>query len=181
MRIHRRGKERRPPLAPLVRRVLELGEVPDQAEPGWLEAFTVQGQLLHATRPDAPEAVPAWATWGESITAEWIEQHPGSRPFAWWVLEARKPRRVLTAPDTVAEFLGNGARPFVWRLNLGVSVQAWELEDGEGDVEIESQATYLKRFRLLGDRERRALTAEDFAPETISPSSEEEQPLEADA
>src|SRR3954463_4294139 len=35
----------------------------------------------------------AWAVLGEKIMASWIKQHPGQRPWCWWFIEAKEPRR----------------------------------------------------------------------------------------
>jgi hypothetical protein len=29
----------------------------------------------------------AWERWGGTILAEFVERHPGRRPFAWWLFE----------------------------------------------------------------------------------------------
>src|SRR5947209_3445580 len=45
----------------------------------------------------------AWEEYGEQLLAEWIERHPGTRPFAWWLVEHGEERPLLwdEEPDRV--------------------------------------------------------------------------------
>jgi hypothetical protein len=46
----------------------------------------------------------AWRIHGPQVLAEFIEAHPGRRPFAWWVL-VHKQERPLTDPDPPAQLV----------------------------------------------------------------------------
>jgi hypothetical protein len=37
--------------------------------------------------------LPAWGDVRDELLPQWIREHPGTRPFAWWEQEAPEPRR----------------------------------------------------------------------------------------
>jgi len=42
-----------------------------------------------------------WAAYGDQVTAEWIAEHPGTRPTCWWLFESgleRKMRGAMVLP-----------------------------------------------------------------------------------
>lgn len=39
-----------------------------------------------------PETLRRWALHRDGIIKTWITEHPGSRPWAWWMIEAPAPR-----------------------------------------------------------------------------------------
>jgi hypothetical protein len=43
--------------------------------------------------PDLDRLRDVWDQHGEQFLAEWIVEHPGYRPWAWWKLDAPEPRR----------------------------------------------------------------------------------------
>jgi hypothetical protein len=67
---------------------------------GW-DAFTGFGQTLHRDTPAYFEASAAWEFLRPQILREWVTMArrpgdhggPGTRPFAWWMFDARERRR----------------------------------------------------------------------------------------
>lgn len=57
-----------------------------------------------AVDPEVLEA--AWDDLGAEILEEWIEERPGSRPWAWWMLQAPEGRRQGEAERAYLERLG---------------------------------------------------------------------------
>lgn len=52
-----------------------------------------------------------WLKFGDEITQQWIQRHPGSRPFGWWVFTHGKERPVvLEGHRNLADRLRAGAR-----------------------------------------------------------------------
>jgi hypothetical protein len=46
-------------------------------------------------RDDRERFEQAWAAHGETITADYIAQHPGRRPFGWWLLTHKQERPIV--------------------------------------------------------------------------------------
>jgi hypothetical protein len=111
-----------------------------------------------------------WAAYGEQALAEWIEQHPGTRPSPWWRFDAPKRTRqrcggVGTAWGEHQVWLGI---PLVW-VSRRYPPTRWPgcpgpAVDPHNPPVFESQATYLDRHGLLLPGERRRLGDEDFRP-----------------
>lgn len=163
---------------------LLTGEVPDDAPPF---EFLDWGYFSHGDRP-VVRAV--WEELRDELLADWAKEHPGTRPYAWWVFDA--PR------DPVGTWPGSrwdGELPAL-RLRLGgtgtpshehlafmpeSSFGIFTLWIDDGDVEtfnldclpvdpndpplFESQAAYLKRHGLLLAGERPPASA--FEPEVV--------------
>jgi hypothetical protein len=53
---------------------------------------------------DAEAFAQAWRIHGQQVLAEFVEAHPGRRPFAWWVLTHRQERPIID-PDPPAELV----------------------------------------------------------------------------
>jgi hypothetical protein len=152
---HRRRQEARPPLLPAVRHLLLTGEYPSEKVEGWVAAFTMfRGDRARAT----------WAEHRDELLEDWIAEHPGRRPAAWWRWEATESRRVLggtadhIAPDVPDVW------EWVWRQDFGVPA-FWPQR---ARVIVEAEATYLKRLGLLVPGEASELGPEDFEPEEVS-------------
>src|SRR5438445_3445567 len=163
-RVRRPQAVRRQPAAALERYMLtgEYGEGPTHGfGNGVWDTFVFSGDLLHGNY-DRLRAL--WAEHGPELLAAWIREHPGTRPFAWWALEAPEPRRVLSG---AAHVLPPGPAWWepVWRSAFGIP----PLEQvGPFTVEVESEAAYLRRRDLLGAEERRALRSKHYEPETMT-------------
>lgn len=73
-----------------VQHYLVTGELPDDTD---FELFALAGHNKAALRA-------AWDSARDEVLAEWIRDHPGTRPWAWWRFDA--PREPLTlAPDRI--------------------------------------------------------------------------------
>src|SRR5512134_1805319 len=65
---------------------LESGEYPpSRREGGDGAAFW---EVFSKTGLDGAELRDDWEAVREAVLAEWIELHPGTRPWAWWVYDA---------------------------------------------------------------------------------------------
>ena len=78
----------------------------------------------------------AWMELRDELLPTWIEQHPGTRPYAWWRFEAPEPRRqVSPGPESLGPATSFGC-PSLFR---GIP------HDGM----FETEAEYLERLGLL--------------------------------
>lgn len=139
----------------------------------------------------------AWEAQRAAILAEWLARVPGTRPWAWWRLDAPEPRQRL----------GGTGDPFGDEVSFGVSVYWFtpRLRDAltetdehgrpvkarpsyrrrgkvltiERDMEpvpfdahdppvYESEAAFLRRHGLLSARETKVLRDEAFLPVALS-------------
>lgn len=48
---------------------------------------------------DEESAKQAWDELGEGITADWLAERPGTRPWGWWRWSAPEPRRVVAGRE----------------------------------------------------------------------------------
>lgn len=88
----------------------------------------------------------AWERWGEQITRDWVAQHPGTRPYAWWTeaVERYGPRKqVRPGPDAIGPATWFGIPP------LHRGVPASDMYEG--------QREYLERHGLLETEEQHRL------------------------
>lgn len=133
-RVRRRLKTRiaLPPLCRMVRLWLEEGH----------HFLFGAGDL-----PDTPENYAAlWQAHGDEVLADWIAEHPGTRPHGWWMCDAPGPRARIdggpeASPDTPRRF----GVPSIYRC------------EDDWSAEYESEADYLARLNLLVDGERERL------------------------
>jgi hypothetical protein len=98
-----------------------------------------------------------WRAFADELLEAWVAERPGTRPWGWWRLEAPEPRQVLAG----VEFLLPGVGEWAWRGRDGLPV----CRPGAGPITVESEASYLRRLKLLLDDEETALTEAAFAPE----------------
>jgi hypothetical protein len=111
-----------------------------------------------------------WREAGAELTADWIDDHPGSRPWCWWVYDAPAPRQCVLGCELLYPVRHPGDWEFVWRQNWGVPAFAQCRPRGyRGLPRVESQAAYLDRLGLLGAEERATLRVEAFVPEAVDP------------
>jgi hypothetical protein len=93
-RKRRRLKERIFPLGDAQRLFLETGErAPEEAwekEGGFgpFDAFLASG----GSEPNR-ELARLWQRYGDIVTEAWVEENPGSRPWAWWACEVPEEER----------------------------------------------------------------------------------------
>jgi hypothetical protein len=91
---------------------------------------------------DLETAKELWWHLRDDILAEHIAREPGSRPWAWWALEDREPRRRLTERCTCRS----------WPRNTRISPPAHLSSYGTPSgcrCDYESEADYLLRHGLL--------------------------------
>jgi hypothetical protein len=126
--------------------------------------FDFDVYMLHGAviRAKFEELAPLWTIRRDELLPAWIAEHPGTRPAAWWWLEAREPRQVL-------EDRGHHVWPVprwgeTWRLDRGRPNIA---QLGHFEVVFEAEATYLRRLDLLTSAELSALDDADFTPEIL--------------
>ena len=78
----------------------------------------------------------AWSELRDELLPTWVEQHPGTRPYAWWRFEAPEPRRqVSSGPESLG--------PATW-FGCPSSFRGMP-HDGM----FETEAEYLERLGLL--------------------------------
>lgn len=190
----RRRQALREPLRPAVRHFFETGELiregstPD-VDDGVLDAFT----LAH---PHARQTLAAaWKEGRDEVLPDWIAAHPGTRPHAWWVLDAPEPRRrrlggigtpsheVLADVETLCfgiprdwvtawqEAYYNGRSRDVHGNRIGTEYSEGHFTgraiDRDDPPRFESEAAYLDRHGLLSAAERLAVPLDAFEPDLI--------------
>lgn len=117
-----------------------------------------------------------WRNAGAELLPEWIQEHPGTRPDAWWRFNAPKPENVPA--DTPEWVLKDGCDPRRIVSGRGTVLQEeypavmpaydrgipkyWAERDD--DLYVESEATYLQRHGLLDADELKRVKPEDFEP-----------------
>lgn len=160
-------KVRRTPLSPARRAYLELGfggiRVAHERTPldGYLEAVWFTGDRDRAD---------AWRTHGEAITAAWVLEHAGTRPWAWWAYTAPEPRQCTAGAELLCPKRALTDFEWVWRQAFGVPAFLQCRPRGYiGLPTVESQATYLDRLGLLAADERAGLAADAFEDEAVNP------------
>jgi hypothetical protein len=152
-RLKRRSKSRLAGFTRWHRYELETGI-------GW--PFLPQDQCFHGDR-EAIEA--AWNELRVPFMRQWIAEHPGSRPWAWWEFDAPERRQCV---NDVHPF----DRPDRWRETDRLccaeiqrrTYSLWYgcpalLGPGDFDCRFESQPDYLDRLGLLTAQERAAIEA----------------------
>lgn len=110
----------------------------------------------------------AWRELRAGLLADWIAEHPGTRPYAWWTFDAPERRRRIDGQPHPFDNAERIAKVEHWRrdypdvagreackLYYGMPVCLMTRDDF--DAEYESEADYLDRLGLLTDNERAAL------------------------
>jgi hypothetical protein len=160
-----RPRLRREALSAAMVTYLTTRRLPSSQSPDYddLQFFVLTG------RPGAAlEAL--WHEAGDELTVEWIDDHPGTRPWAWWLFTAPAPRRCLVGRELLYPIRRPEDWAWVWRQSWGVPALAQCRPRGYvGLPQVESQAAYLDRLGLLGAEERGALGVEAFAREAVDP------------
>jgi hypothetical protein len=162
----RRPQPRNELLTVELRRFLETGQYRD-ADGGFGHGIYVLGG--HVLRGHFAALRPFWAEHGPEIAEAWTAEHPGSRPAAWWWLEASAPRAVVRG-EALLWWPGSPMAATLWRRNFGRPAFAQCRPRGYRNLPaVESQASYLARLNLLAAEERLALADGAFEPEDINP------------
>lgn len=128
---------------------------------GYSMALFFDGEWVRAAR---------WREHGAALTAAWILEHPGTRPWAWWGYDATEARRAVRGAELLMPKETPTSWEWWWRENFGSPAFVQRRPRGyAGLPAVEAQAAYLARLGLLGADERAALTADAFEPEVVDP------------
>lgn len=145
----------------------------------WLDDFLVDGAEPAMDAPGVnififidpgQAAIEAWREHGARVLARFVRDHPGTRPWAWWLADAPEPRRRLGGTGDPLRFarLAFGV-PDSWQTaaHAGSCMARGVPVDPRDPPVFESEATYLKRLALLTPAESKRLGRADFRPEAI--------------
>jgi len=129
-----------------MRHYFVTGERDQQLEGGLLPTFT--GERLRL-----------WRQHRAALLAEFVDEHPGRRPWAWWAFDA--PRLGLRRIVGGGSCRAGNAVGCAWGLPLVL-----DADPGHPPL-VESEAAYLKRLRLLLPGELRRIKASEFEAEAL--------------
>lgn len=132
-------------LAPLLKHYFMAGELDRRLVGNALDVFR-RGERLRLWRQHRAE-----------LLAEFVEEHPGRRPWAWWAFDAPGLRRIVGGGPCSA---GNAAG-CSWGLPLVLDA------DPRRPPLVESEAAYLKRLRLLLPGELRRIKASELEAQAL--------------
>jgi hypothetical protein len=108
------------------------------------------------------DAADAWEVLREEILREHITEAPCTRPWAWWAFEPHEPRLCIDAVREEPEADEDAEEDA--SLRFGIRSPYWGRSREE--LTFESQAHYLRRYRLLTKAERAYL---ERHPELLEP------------
>jgi hypothetical protein len=170
------AKRNKSQLSPEVKQYLIDGIIPDSIEDEWL--FFSLSTDMEALRD-------VWEEVKDEVLKEWIGDYPGTRPWCWWRFEAKEQRaRVGGRGDALQDKLNYKPQfsfgvPVGWVNDWQVSYyngrskniygEAIGTKYKEGDFvadayseddppQYESEASYLRRHRLLTESETKILS-----------------------
>ncbi|MBI5618783.1 MAG: hypothetical protein HY943_21115 [Gammaproteobacteria bacterium] len=86
----RRGKRRRRHVGDWRRRYLLSGQVPNVDDAG--DPFIAFDPIFRPASEHGETIAAHWHAARDELLPEFVKQHPGRRPFAWWHCEAPEPR-----------------------------------------------------------------------------------------
>ena len=128
---------------------------------------------------DEPEREIDWQAAREEILADFIAEHPGRRPFFWWIADAPGPRlRVGGKGDLVPAY----DHPDNWKFgifrkgcfmdeellrNIDTHGRVFQVYNPAAPPVFESEAAYLRRHKLFLPGEEKRLTDADFEAEEV--------------
>ncbi len=126
------------------------------------------------TRINGGERPPQWDEIRKKLVEDYIAKHPGARPFLWWRLDAPNVELVEheeLEPTVVMRRRIGGSGSLVgdprWSFGVPRFVDAADPPRANDLPTFESQASFLRRHRLLRVSEKRRLKKRDFEPETV--------------
>lgn len=116
-----------------------------------------------------------WSKVREVFLAEWVQEHPGERPYAWWAVDAPRARvdrghgLDLDGPEPLRHLSGSGRPVGVSPEHLARARGLAPFADIDPDDPpvVESEAAYLRRHRLLLPGEARRLAKGAFEPTAL--------------
>jgi hypothetical protein len=156
----------------------------------------------HLVRMDSNRTRSLWREHRAELLPEFIAEHPGQRPWAWWRFDApERSRKRLGGLGTPSHEVLAYAPTFAFGLPV-YWVTAWDVDyyngrahdvhgqrigtsHHEGDFKglaidprdpprYESEAAFLARYRLINAAERARLTDDDFKSEEVTFGDREE-------
>ena len=137
----------------------------------WVLAGQYHGPWYWLFRKDPPEII--WAEHADIVLAHYVKRHPGTRPWLWWKIVAREPRRRLGGTGDPLDAITNLREtpytygiPWSWRQEGQPYTRGVPISDTDPPM-FESEATYLARLGLLEPGERERIPRIDFEPEVI--------------
>jgi hypothetical protein len=90
----------------------------------------------------------AWEMHGEALLAEYVKQHAGRRPFAWWLIDHGEERPIVNPKWT---------REAALKFQTGHEAKFGFLHTHTWPAIQEDETAYLHRFGLLEAEERAVL------------------------
>lgn len=107
---------------------------------------------------DLPDPAAAWDALRDEILPAFIAEHPGRRPWAWWLFDMPpKSRRERIDGETHPHDRRTGYVDPERRLHFG---KPSRIQEADRHAIYESQEAFLRRHRLLSDAEKSALDGE---------------------
>ena len=134
-----------------VRRYLETGVTNERD----IEVYLLSG--------NTDQLAARWNSQKEVILSEWIENYPGSRPWAWWMFDAQEGRKRTGGKG---QAINEKYPAWVEYLDKGIPA-SWHWIDRTDPPTFESQAAYLDRYGLLKQAEKKKLKVSDYKPVKI--------------
>lgn len=158
--------------------------------PEGVTQFLLTGEVAHGDveaylfSRDRSAVRRAWKSVREELLTEYIQEHPGRRPWAFWKFDLSEPRRRRTGGtgDLVPAYNCGANVDFgIFRKCSFVDdalISAWRRINCLGEKKLipidendlptyESQAAFLKRYSLFLPGEESRLTPADFADEVV--------------
>lgn len=150
----------------------------------WKKNYFLTGEIpegiwqFHRWNP-----LPNWKIFGQRLTAEWIQDHPGTRPFGWWEHSSPGLRERVGGKGSPEFEVLNIEEEYIYGVPdawvSALSIYCWpDLKEYAVDPEdppaYESQASFLKKHNLLSNSEIERLSDKDFEPEKLNISYEGE-------
>jgi hypothetical protein len=109
----------------------------------------------------------AWNDVRDEALVDWVREHAGTRPSAWWKFDAPQPRRRLGGiGDTCAAGFDLGM-PRWWTTPALARHSRFVAVDAADPPRFESEAAYLERLGLLPPGEKGRLTPAAFEPKCV--------------
>ena len=137
---------------------------PTEYTPAHIRHLLSGNDFFGAGFPDNRSMQEGWESLRAEILPEWIREHPGRRPYAWWRFDAPEPRRridgrlhpfddperqekierIAQQPGTAADFAARMTETF-----FGLPARKYPADFGR----YESELDYLRRLGLLAANE----------------------------
>lgn len=142
------------------------------------DAYYTGADWVYHTALDPDPVKLEWSIARKKILSSWIDEHPGTRPYAWWCFDAPGIRQRVGGTGTPKHEVLKYAPAFVFGIPrywitaqdtgiLGRAVHKGKPLDINDPPLFESQAAYLERNGLLSEIEKAALPEDAFDLEAV--------------